>query len=77
MRCNICDHTLTDKEVIFNKEAEAFEPCTTCLDIAMDAAYCDGYQYNEETECVVLVESFDDVEDEYLTNIHQRGERDD
>lgn len=62
MRCNICDKALTDKEVVFNKDLEAYEPCTVCLDAAMDAAYCDGFQYNDEDECVVLAASFDEAE---------------
>lgn len=67
MRCAICDRQLTDKEVVFNKDLQAYEPCTVCLDIAMDAAYCDGNRYDEEYECIVLDASFDDAEGSYLS----------
>lgn len=77
MRCHICDKELSEKEIVFNKDMGGYEPCTVCLDIAMDAAYCDGFQYDEETECVVLSASFDDAEGEYLTTSYMRGERDD
>lgn len=59
MHCHICDKELSDKEVSWNKDLDSFEPCTTCLDIAMDAAYCDGYE-TEDDSFVVLASSFDD-----------------
>jgi len=43
MRCNICDKTLSETEVLFNKEIDAFEPCSTCLDIAMETAFSQGF----------------------------------
>jgi hypothetical protein len=73
MRCNICDKQLTDKEVQWNKELKQYEPCTECLEIAMDAAYSDGHGYDDfDLHFVPLVDdSFDesvsltrDVEDE-------------
>lgn len=49
MRCYICDKDLTDKEVVFNKELGSFEPCTICLDIALDAAYSGKFARPEES----------------------------
>lgn len=66
MKCHICDAELTDKEVNWNKELEAFEPCTLCLDIAMDAAYCDGF-VTEDESYTVLDSSFDGSSDVPLT----------
>lgn len=62
MRCNICDKQLSDKEVVWNKELDAFEPCAYCLEAAMDAAYSDGFQHDDDTRGIVLVgeESDDD-----------------
>lgn len=59
MRCHICDRVLSDKEVVWNNDTKAFEPCGTCLDIALDAAYSDGF-HTEDDEFVVLDERFDD-----------------
>lgn len=58
MRCYCCDKELSDKEVIYNEEMKSYEPCTTCLDIAMDAAYSDGFQI-EDDGVVVLDTAFD------------------
>lgn len=50
MRCNICDRVLSDAEVVWSKDLGAFEPCTTCLDIALDAAYSDGFKPEGEED---------------------------
>jgi hypothetical protein len=59
MRCHICDKQLSDKEGAYNKDLQAREPCSICLEIAMDAAYSDGFQYDEDHE-VVVDSDFDD-----------------
>lgn len=43
MRCNICDRALSDAEVVFNKDIDTYEPCSTCLEVAMDAAFSQGF----------------------------------
>jgi len=43
MRCAICDRALSDTEVQWNKDTETFEPCSTCLEVALDAAYSGGF----------------------------------
>lgn len=43
MRCNICDRALSDAEVVFNKDLDTYEPCSTCLEVAMDAAFSQGF----------------------------------
>lgn len=65
MRCNICDRQLTEKEISWNKEIEAFEPCTVCLDVINDAAYSDGFQNIDDDSNTILVgeESNDDMID--------------
>jgi hypothetical protein len=60
MRCHICDKQLSDKEGAYNKDLQAREPCSYCLEIAMDAAYSDGYQYDEDYREVVVDADFDD-----------------
>lgn len=42
-RCNICDNELTEQEIQFGEDKK-LEPCTSCLEIIMDAAYCDGFE---------------------------------
>lgn len=59
MHCNCCDRQLPDKEIIWNEELGAWELCSTCLEIAMEAAYCDGFQ-TEDDEYIIL-----DDEDSY------------
>lgn len=43
MRCHVCDQVLSDAEVVFNKELNAYEPCFTCLEVALEAAYSGGF----------------------------------
>lgn len=48
MRCKCCDRLLSEKEISWNKELDDWELCGVCLDIAMDAAYSDGFQYDDD-----------------------------
>ncbi len=50
MKCYICDKTLTELEVQWNKDLEEWEPCGTCLEIALDAAYSGDFETKEEGE---------------------------
>lgn len=50
MRCNCCDRPLSDKEIVFNKEIDCYEPCSTCLEIALDAAYSTDFINNLSSE---------------------------
>lgn len=59
MKCYICDKDLSDKETIYDEQLKGFEPCTTCLDIAMEAAYSDGFT-TEDDEYSIVDEEFDD-----------------
>jgi len=65
MHCHICDAELSEKEINWNKELDSFEPCTVCLDIAMDAAYSNGYT-TEDDVFVILDSDFDEHFDEYV-----------
>lgn len=49
MHCNICDKMLTEKEISFNDDLDTFDPCSECLEIALDAAYCDGFQVEDDS----------------------------
>lgn len=60
MRCDICDKALSDKEVAWNEDIGTWEPCTVCLDIALDAAY--GHGRPDDLDFVPLLDdSFDEV----------------
>jgi len=61
MRCNICDRQLSEKEIIFSKELDTFEPCTTCLDAAMEAAYTAGFD-TEDDEYILIEDNDNYVE---------------
>ena len=43
-RCYICDNELTENEIQLSQDTMKIEPCTLCLTIIMDAAYCDGFE---------------------------------
>lgn len=60
MRCNICDKQLTDKEIQWNKELQAWESCSFCLEVAMDAAYSDGFQNDDDNSVILVGEESDD-----------------
>jgi len=53
MRCYCCDAEITDKEIQYNSDGHFYEPCGTCLEIAMDAAYSDTFQYDEDVVTVL------------------------
>lgn len=57
MRCACCDKTLSEKEINWNSDLEAFEYCGTCLDIIMDTAYSQKFF---EDESHVVDSTFDD-----------------
>lgn len=48
---------MSDKEISYNDDLQAYEPCTTCLDIALDAAYSQGFQ--TEDDLFVIDSTFD------------------
>lgn len=43
MKCNCCDRDLSDTEVVYNIELQTWEMCSTCLEVAMDAAFSQGF----------------------------------
>lgn len=52
-RCHICDNELTEQEIQFGEDKK-LEPCTTCLEIIMDAAYCDGFEPYPDEDVTVI-----------------------
>jgi len=56
VKCYICDKELSEKEIIYNEEASAFEPCTTCLDVIYDTAYCGGFAIDPDDIDIVDVD---------------------
>lgn len=57
MKCHACDKDMSDKEINYNEELGDYEMCTTCLDIALDAAYSQGFQ--TEDDIFVIDSGFD------------------
>lgn len=50
MRCYICDTELSETEIQHSEdEKHKFEPCKTCDEIALDAAYSDGFKSEDTT----------------------------
>lgn len=70
MHCNCCDKQLSEKEIIWNPEIDNWELCTTCLDVAMETAYSQGFHIEDDEECYVLDEAFD--EDSYVEFNYQQ-----
>ena len=50
MRCHICDKLLNEKEIQYEKRDKTFEPCGECLEIALDAAYSDGFSPDNDID---------------------------
>lgn len=67
MKCYICDKDLSDKEIHYNEDMKAYEPCSYCLEAAMDAAYCDGF--NIEEDDLVVIDELDPFPD-FSLNVH-------
>ena len=58
MRCHICDKALSEAEIQVTPDNKGFEPCAICTEIAMDAAYCDGFVREEPLDDPELNTSF-------------------
>lgn len=65
MKCKCCNATLSEKEIIWNDELKEWEMCTVCVDIAMDAAYSEGFTIDDEDSVVVLDTDYDQIDDLY------------
>lgn len=48
MKCNCCDRDLSDTEIVFNPDIGTFELCATCLNVALEAAYSQGFSPDGE-----------------------------
>lgn len=55
MRCHACDKELTEAEIQYIPEDKSFEMCSICLEIALDAAYSDGFQRPDDADSVELL----------------------
>lgn len=76
MRCYICNKPLSDKEVVYNEDLKQDEPCTTCLDIAMDAAYSGDFSWFDDDNLFVVPEEFDEDVDPvfYISSYNLKGD---
>ena len=68
MRCNCCDRVLSEDEIQFNPEIDAFEMCSTCLDISLDAAFSGKFSYDDSDEDYSFIVVGDGVEDLFIAN---------
>lgn len=50
MKCYICDRTMSPEEIQYIKEENTFDCCSVCLEVAKDAAYCDGFKPEPDPE---------------------------
>ena len=67
MRCNCCDRALSEDEIQFNTDINAWEMCSTCVDIALDAAFSGSFSYDDD-EDYLFVTLDDGVEDFFVAN---------
>lgn len=58
IHCDICDRDMSDKEIQYNEDLKTYESCTTCLDIAMEAAYTGQFK-TEDDVYELLEDDFD------------------
>lgn len=58
MRCHICDKALTEAEIQYIPQTKEFDCCSTCLEVAMDAAYCDGFVKEDPLDDPELQDGF-------------------
>ena len=64
MHCYICDRLMSDTEIEYVKETKSFECCSTCLEIALDAAYSNGFKADgeeEDNDLGILEQSLEDI----------------
>ena len=47
MRCHICDKALSEAEIQLTPDGKEFEPCSVCMEVIMETAYCDGFVREE------------------------------
>ncbi len=66
MRCHICDKALTEAEIQLTPDGEGFEPCAHCMEVALDAAYCDGFVRPDDLDGVEILDN-----DVQLTDVDQ------
>jgi hypothetical protein len=71
MRCNICDRSMSDKEIQLSEGDDLYEPCSTCLEIALDAAYSDGF-ITEDDEYILLNEFNEDTDPLTVTMVEYK-----
>ena len=64
MKCHICDAELNEKEIVYNDQLKAFEPCGTCLEIAFEAAFAGGVP-GDDTTVTAVDSDFDDQGNEW------------
>jgi hypothetical protein len=56
MRCHCCDKALTEAEIQFIPQTLKFEMCSICLEVAMDAAYSDGFVRPDEMDEIPILD---------------------
>lgn len=60
MRCHICDKAMSEKEIQVSPDGVTYEPCATCMDVIIDAAYSDGFTKEDPLDDPELQEAFGD-----------------
>jgi hypothetical protein len=63
MHCNCCDRELSNDEIKWNRQLGAWEMCSSCLDIALDAAF--GQNREEEGDVTYLDDGVESDLDTY------------
>lgn len=58
MRCSACDKAMTETEIQWHKEMKDWEVCSTCLEVAMDAAYSGNFAHEDEDTVLLDDETY-------------------
>lgn len=77
MRCSCCDRALSDKEVVWNDDLKSYELCTVCLDIALDAAYNNGFDPDDDMFVLIDDDLFDGDDPGYTETWYKTPRGDD
>ena len=58
MHCYACDKMLSENEINYIPETKKFDCCAECLEIAMDAAYSNGFVRDDPLDDPELQDEF-------------------
>lgn len=68
MRCHVCDKAISEAEIQVTPDGKGYEPCSICMEIALDAAYCDGFVRSDDLDEIEVLDG-----DTFVTEADELG----